>query len=171
MSAMDFERMLAQYHENLKTQYDDAEEFSDWMPDDGEYITIVTSLKKGAKVISGQEKPMIWWRLVGQIDDVANEAIHGREYLINFYKSTVWGIVKSHARALNMGKAVNSQEEADAVFEAAVGKILRVEVYTSTSQKDGKDYTNCRIKEVIDAPEATSADELPVATEATEQPA
>ena len=46
MSDIDFERLLAAHNATIKQAYDDAEEFSNWMPDDGEYtVTVVKSTK------------------------------------------------------------------------------------------------------------------------------
>ena len=148
MSDMDFERMLATYHANLKTQYDDAEEFSDWMPDDGEYVVTVTKSTKGVSTKQDPNNPMFWWKPTVRIEDVAREDLNGQEFALGFFNTNAPGIMKGQAKALNGGESVGF-DELDGVFTASVGKVLRIEVRTTTSKKNNKEYTNCYIREVI----------------------
>lgn len=143
MSDMDFERMLAQYHENLKTQYDDAEEFSDWMPDDGEYIVTVLKCNKGVSTKKDPNNPMFWWKPMVRIEAVEREDLNGQEFALGFFNTNYPGIMKSQAKALNGGVAV-SFGDLDRVFMESIGKVLRVKVATSN-----KGYKNCYVQEVI----------------------
>lgn len=148
MSDMDFERMLAQYHENLKTQYDDAEEFSDWMPPDGEYIVTVLKCSKGVSTKKDPNNPMFWWKPTVRIEDVAREDLNGQEFALGFFNTNAPGFMKGQVKALNGGDAVGF-DEIDGVFMASVGKVLRVKVATTTNKKNDKEYTNCYVQEII----------------------
>ncbi|KKM77930.1 hypothetical protein LCGC14_1365120 [marine sediment metagenome] len=116
------------------------------MPDDGVYTVTIVKLTKG--VSTKGDKPMGWWKQVGQIEDV-DDVNHGKEFTIGFYRSSVPGILKSACRVLNGGEPVEDIAMADELLEASVNEVLRVKVVTSTSSKDGKDYTNCYIQEVL----------------------
>ena len=148
MSNINFEQMLAQYHANLKTQYDDAEEYSDWMPDDGEYVATVLKCSKGVSTKQDPNNPMFWWKPTARIEDVTREDMNGREFALGFFNTNAPGIMKSQAKALNGGEAV-SFDKLTEVFEGSVGKLLQVKVATTTSRKNDKKYTNCYIQEVI----------------------
>ena len=151
--------MLAQYHANLKTQYDDAEEYSDWMPPDRkDYIVTVLKCSKGVSTKNDPDNPMFWWKPTVRIEEVANEDLNGKEFALGFFNTNAPGIMKGQARALNGGDAVPF-DELGAVFEGSVGKVLRVDVATTTSKKNGKEYTNCYVQEVIPM---TAADETEV---------
>lgn len=150
MSDPMFESLLAEFNQNYK----DAEEFSNWMPDDGEYIVTVMKCAKGASEKDG--KKTLWWKLTARIEAPQDEKLNGQEFALGFYSSNAFGILKGQARALNSGETLSSLAEANNVFEGAVGKILRVKVVTSTSTKNGQDYTNCYIQEVIATEETTT---------------
>jgi len=151
MSDLAFEQALARFNDEFR----DAEEFgNDWMPDDGWYVVILTGLKKGVSARKDTGEPLLWWRLVGQIDDEANEKIHGKEFIVGMYSSSLFGLLKSQARVLNHGLAVKSQQEADVVLSDAVGKVIKVEIVTTTSKKNDREYTNCYIREVINVEDA-----------------
>jgi hypothetical protein len=140
-----------------------AEEFgNDWMPDDGEYTVSLTKLNKG--VSAKDDKPMGWWKLTGQIEDVEDDNC-GKEFTVGFYRTTAPGILKSAARVLNGGEAVEEIDIADKLLEASIGEVLKVKVATRDS-KDGRSYTNCYLVEVLSAEEETEDD----ATDATEAP-
>lgn len=154
----DFEQLLAQHNAALKQGYDEAAEYSDWMPDDGEYIVSRIKCTKGVSTKKDPNNPMFWWKPVVRIE--ADPALMGQEFVLGFFNTNAPGIMKREARALNHG-TLPSFDELDGVF-TRIGEIIRVEVRTATSKKDGKDYTNCYVKEVI----ATEA----VAEETTEPP-
>ena len=144
MSDLAFEGMLAEHNQAFK----DAAEFSDWMPDDGEYTVSVVRLDKDVSI--KDNVTLGWWKLTARIEAGENaDKVIGQEFSLGFYSTKNMGIMKGQCRALNGGEGVDSLAEADAVFEAAKGKILRVKVNTSTSKKNGKEYTNCYVQEVI----------------------
>jgi len=65
---------------------------------------------------------------------------------------------------------LNDLGEAHAILEASPGQVLRVKVRTSISRKNGKEYTNCFILEVINTTtEATSADSKVLTVDATQE--
>lgn len=152
MSDMAFEGLLADFNQ----AYRDAEEFSDYMPPDNDYLVTVMKCQKGVSEKDGKRNG--WWKLTARIEAPESEELNGQEFVLGFYRTSALGILKGQARALNMGQPVSSIQEADVVFEKAVGSILRVKVITTASKKDGKEYTNCYVKEVIptqnDAPAA-----------------
>jgi hypothetical protein len=149
MSTVDFEQLLAAHQANLKQQYDDAEEYSDWMPDDGEYTVTIVKCAKGVSTKKDQNNPLFWWKLTGRIEAGDNAAaILGQEFSLGFYNTNAPGIMKGQAKALNGGDPVPF-DDLDTVFKGAVGKVLQVKVATTKSAKNGQDYTNCYIQEVV----------------------
>ncbi len=156
MSDLAFEGLLAEHNQAFK----DASEFSDWNPPDGEYLATVLKCQKGVSDKDGKKTG--WWKLTARLEAPESEALNGQEFTLGFYRTSALGILKGQARALNMGQTVGSLQEADAVFEKSVGAILRVKVVTTTSKKDGNEYTNCYVKEVIPTTQA-SEPEAPTA--------
>jgi len=148
---LNFEQMLAQHNQEFK----EAEVYSNWMPPDGEYIVSLTKLTHDTTTKDGTD--LIWWNLKGRIEDVQDEKLNGQEFTVGYYTSKVFGILKGAVNVL-AGKEISDLSEAHAFLEAAVGLVTRVEVRTSRSQKNGKDYTNCYIKEVINTTTETSAE-------------
>ena len=140
--------MLAAHHATLKANYDEAEEFSDWMPDDGEYVVTVLKCPKGVSTKKDPQNPLFWWKPVVRIEDVANPELNGQEFALGFFNSNAPGIMKSQVKALNSGNVVPF-EEIDGIFSGSIGKVLRVKVATKKSTKNGKDYTNSYIQEIL----------------------
>ena len=164
MSDMLFENLLAEFNEDYKN----AEEYSDWMPDDGEYIVSIIKCAKDTSEKDG--KKMAWWKLTARIESPQDEQLNGQEFTLGFYSSNNFGILKGQARALNGGEVVPSLAEADKVFESAIGNVYRVKIIITTSSKNGKEYTNCYVQEKIatEGVEDAGADEAP--PQDTEQP-
>ena len=159
MSDLAFEKLLAASQEDFAN----AEEFgNDWMPDDGVYTVSVTKLAKG--VTAKGDKPIGWWKLTGLIEDV-DDANHGKEFCIGFFRTSVLGILKGACRVLNGGDPIEDIALADELLEASVGEILKVKVATKPG-KDGRDYTNCYLQEVM----ATEDEEAEDVVEAPEEP-
>ncbi len=152
---LNFEQLLAQHNQEFK----ESEVYSDWMPDDGEYIATLLKLAKGTTTKDG--KSSIWWRLTGRIEDVQDEKVNGKEFSVGYYSSRAFGILKGAVNVLS-GQSIDDLDQAHAILEAAIGSVLRVKVRTSRSKKDGKDYTNCYILEVIDTTRTASAEEVPL---------
>jgi hypothetical protein len=153
MSDLNFEAMLAEHNQNYK----DASEFSDWMPPDEDYLVTVLKCDKGVSEKEGQAK-LGWWKLTARIEAPEKEKLDGKEFSLGFYNTNAMGILKGQARALNGGEPVGSITEADAIFTAAPGQILRVKVATSTSKKNGKEYTNAYVQEVVAVEEVAPND-------------
>lgn len=155
-----FEQMLAEHNQNYK----EAEEYSDWMPPDNRKDECYTvTVVKGAKGVSAKEgqEAMGWWKLTGRIEAPENEELNGKEFTLGFYNTKAMGILKGQARALNGGEPVTTLQEANTVFESAVGKILTVKVATTVSKKNGNEYTNCYIQDVLAVTDATTPEEPP----------
>lgn len=150
MSDLLFEQMLAEYNQG----YAEAEEFSGWMPDDGNYIVTIVKVTKG--VAEKSNTKLGWWKFTARIEDVANAKTHGQEFTLKFCNTKALGVLKGFARALNEGVVVSNLAEADKVFEHAEGKILDIKILTSTSKKDGKDYKNCYIQKVVDTSDVST---------------
>jgi hypothetical protein len=157
MSDLAFEQMLAQYNQDYK----DAEEYSDWMPPDGNYIVTITKIAKDVSTKDGNT--LCWWKVTARIEsDVSDPKIYGQEFTLKFVSTKALGILKGFARSLNGGEVVNSIADADKVISESKGKVLDVKVVTTTSTKNGKDYTNCFVQKVVDTEdvvESSSQDE------------
>lgn len=156
---LSFEQLLAEHNQAFK----ESEVYSDWMPDDGEYIATILKLAKGKTTKDGVTSA--WWRLTGRIEDVQDEKLNGKEFSVGYYTSKAYGILKGAARVLSGNAELDDLGEAHAVLEASPGSVLRVRIRTSRSKKDGKDYTNCYILEVIDTTTETSAEDVSNATD------
>ena len=141
---LNFEQLLAEHNQSFK----EAAVYSSWMPDDGEYIVSISKFDKGISAKDGEN--FGWWNLTGKIEvektcpqDVQQGAkLAGREFTIGYYTSKAYGILKGAARVLSGDGELNDLAEAHAVLEASIGLVLRVKVRTSTSKKNGKEYTN-----------------------------
>ena len=149
---LNFEQLLAAHNSEFK----EAEVFSNWMPDDGEYIASIVKFDKGISSKDGDN--LGWWKLTGRIEDVQDEKLNGREFPVGYYTSKAYGILKGAARILSGNSELNDLGEAHAVLEASPGLVLRVKVRTSISKKNGKEYTNCFILEVINTTTETVTD-------------
>jgi len=156
---LNFEQLLAEHQEAFK----DSEVYSNWMPDDGDYIVSIVKFDKGISTKDGDS--LGWWKLTGRIEDVQDEKLNGQEFPVGYYTSKAYGILKGAARVLSGNKDLNDLGEAHAVLESSVGLVIRAKVRTSISKKNGKEYTNCFILEVIDTTTETSAGDVPAATD------
>jgi len=169
MSNLGFEQMLAQYHATLKQVYDEAEEFSDWMPPDSDeqgYIVTMVKCSKGVSTKKDANNPMFWWKPIVRIEAVTDELLNGREFALGFFNTNAPGIMKGQAKAINGGEPV-AFDQLDSVF-SEVGKVLRVVVKTTTSAKNNKEYTNCYVQEVIDTTDVADKDVDPAADQPVE---
>ena len=150
---LNFEQLLAEQNQNYK----EAEVFSNWMPPDNEYIVSLVKLDTGSTVKDGVS--ILWWKLTGRIEDVQDEKLNGEEFTVGYYTSKAYGILKGAVKALT-GNLVQDLKEAHLLLEASIGKIIRVKVSTSFSDKYKKDFTNCYIQEVLDATVEASAEDV-----------
>ena len=161
---MNFESLLADFNQ----AYQESEEFSDWMPPDDDYIVVVTKLKYDFKEKEG--KKFGWWILTGKLLSPENEDLNNREFPIGKYNTEALGILKGQVKQLNSGISVgNSIVEAHTIIKNSLGKALRVKVTTTTSRKNGQEYTNCYIQEVL--PDIQIAEEGQSATPPQNEPA
>ena len=150
MSDLGFERMLAENNDAVR----DAPEFgSDWMPPDrvgsDTYLVTVTRVNSGWKQAEGWTEG--WWRPYVRIEaEVSNPALDGQEFSLGFFSTEAnrISVCKTACKPLNGGKSVVSRPEIHAAFMGAIGKVLRINVKT-ISKDDGREFTNCYIKEVV----------------------
>ena len=153
---LNFEQMLAEHNQAFK----ESEVFSNWMPPDGEHIVSLIKFDSGVKEKDGANTA--WYKLTGRIEDILDVKLNGKKFLVNFYRSTAYGILKGDARTLSRNPDLDDLKEAYEVLEASVGLVVRVKVITSFSDKYKKDFTNCYIQEVIDTTTEASAGEVPL---------
>ena len=149
---LNFEQLLAQHNQEFK----EAEVYSNWMPDDADYVVSIVKFDKGISTKDGVS--LAWWKLTGRIEDVQDEKLNGKEFSVGYYTSKAYGILKGAARVLSGNAELNDLAEAHAILEASPGLVLKVRVRTSISKKNGKEYTNCFILDVIDTTTETSAE-------------
>jgi len=154
-----FEQLLAEHNQAFK----ESEVYSNWMPPDGDYIVSITNFDSGEKVKDGVKTA--WYKLTGRIEDVQDEKLNGKEFPINFYRSSAYGILKGDARLLSGNPLLDDLKEAYEVLEASIGTVVRVKVVTSFSDKYKKDFTNCYIQEVINTTTEISAEPIEGQTE------
>jgi hypothetical protein len=154
-----FEQLLAEHNQAFK----ESEVYSNWMPPDGDYIVSIVKFDSGQKVKDGVKTA--WYKLTGRIEDVQDEKLNGKEFLVNFYRSSAYGILKGDARILSGNPLLDDLKEAFEVLEASINMVLRVKVSTSFSDKYKKDFTNCYIREVINTTTETSAEPVEGQTE------
>jgi hypothetical protein len=145
MSDMDFEQMLAKYNQDFK----ESVSYNDLKPDDGKYLVSLLKFETGSK------EGVPWWKLTGRVEDPQDVKWGGHEFTVGFYGPKTFGQMKDTAKVL-AGRAVSDLRDALEILTASPGKITTCKVETTTSRKNGKEYTNCYIQEVID--EVTSAD-------------
>ena len=150
---LNFEQMLAEHNQNYK----DAEVFNNWMPPDNEYIVSLVKLDKGSTTKDGVSA--LWWKLTGRIEDVQDEKLNGEEFTVGYYTSKAYGILKGAVKSLT-GELIDDLGAAHLALTESIGKIIRVKVATSFSDKYKKDFTNCYIQEVLDATEEASAEDV-----------
>jgi len=146
MSDIDFERALAEHQQS----YQESEEYgTQWMPPDGNYITIITDVGSGTFTGKNSKKTELWWKLVGEIDEAGSE-LHGKEYQIGFYttEGKKMGFLKGLVKALNKGISVPDLRKADKVFKNAIGSVLDVKVITTHDDRDNE-YKNCYVQKIL----------------------
>jgi len=149
MSDLNFSQLLAEQNQ----AYQDAKEFNDWMPDDGEYVIAITACDTGVSM--KDEIPMLWWKHTAEIvagEDV--ESVLGKVFTSGFFTSKGFGQAKSQTKVLNGGDTPETVEALNEVLSASVGIVVKVEIKTTVSKKNGREYTNCYYREVLDTQDA-----------------
>ncbi len=154
---LNFEQLLAKHNQDYK----EAEVFSSWMPPDGDYITTLIKLNNGSTTKKDVE--LLWWKLVGRIEDIQDEKLNSKEFTVAFLTSKLFGKLKGVVKDLT-GELIQDLKEAHILLEKSIGNIVRVKVSTEISKQNGKEYTNCYIQEVIVATTETSAEDVSNAT-------
>jgi len=154
---VNFEQLLAKHNQEFK----DAEVYNDWMPDDGEYIVTVLKQDEGSTSKDGVE--ILWWKLIGRIEDVQNEKLNGKEFTVGYYTSKAYGILKGAARTISGNSELDDLAEAHEALANTIGTVLRVKVQTKPGKgaNAGREFTNCYIQEVLNT-EIVEEGEVPV---------
>lgn len=155
---LNFEQLLSTHNQEFR----EAEVYSDWMPPDGEYI--ITLIKLAHDTSTKDGVALVWWKLTGRIEDVMDEKLNGKEFTVGYYTNRAFGILKGAVNVLS-GEPVDDLAQAHAILEKAVGSVIRGKIRTSISKKNGKEYTNCFILEVINTTTETSAEPIEGQTE------
>jgi len=148
MSDLAFQQMLAVHNQEFK----DSEEFgSDWMPPDREdYICTGIKCTHGTSSKKDPDKPMGWWKPVLRIEEPSNPDLNGKEFPLGFFSTNTLGLMKGQARAINGGDPVADLTAAHKVFtELLIGRVFKVRVTRTVSTKNGKEYTNAYVQEVL----------------------
>ena len=143
MSDMNFEKLLEDHNQ----AFEDAEAFSNWMPPDSEYIALVKTVNTG--VMTQDNVSIPWWKLIGELIEADNPELDKKEFSLGFYSGKQMGMLKGLASTLK-GEPVNKLGEANDVLHESVGKVVKVKVESRVSKKDGNEYTNARILEVLE---------------------
>ena len=165
MSDLQFEKMLSLHNQ----AFQDAEEFSDWMPPDREdYICTGIKCSSGTST-KDPDNPMGWWKPIVRIEEPSNPELNGKEFALGFFSTKALGIMKGQARAINNGEAVADLVEAsDVLKNRLIGKVFRVNVATTTSAKNGNTYHNAYVREVLaSTPVEDQSPEPPQGSEST----
>lgn len=123
------------------SEFESADAFSDWMPDNGDYVVLLTKVAKGAFQTDGAQQ---WYvRLTGKILAEGNPELDQREFTVGYYTGRAPGVFKS-AVAVLAGRVVNNIREAVDIVDASVGAVVSVNVSTNA-----KGYKNTRITKLI----------------------
>ncbi|KKN66010.1 hypothetical protein LCGC14_0476020 [marine sediment metagenome] len=153
MSTQNFESLLAEHN----ADYAQAQAFDNWMPDDGEYVAlisdVVTDTFKDDE--SGKSNPS--WRVTGQLLCPDMPAIDKKKFMLGMWrKPTQYGMVKTFAKLLAAPEQVEAVEkslaEASKVILASQGKVVQIRV---TTTKDGE-YRRVRVLKVVDTTTGTA---------------
>ena len=139
MADINFEQMLAKYNQD----YADARTFNSIMPDDGNYIVSVLKFEIGY----GKED-VPWYKLIGRVEDPQDVKWGGHEFDMGFWGPNTFGFMKAEAESLARRKTNDLRDDLE-VLQTSPGSVVNVEIKTTTSKANGKDYTNCYIREVI----------------------
>jgi len=157
MSDLMFEQLLAEHNDAFKK----AEVFGeDWMPPFDTYYVTILHVKEGIKDKDG--KTFGWFKPVGRIEKPEDEQLNGKEFPLGFFNTNALGFLKGFAKGLKGGEEPTDLREAIETIKNSPNLVLLVKVAPSTG-KDGKEYTNCYVQEVVatNTNEAAEADAPP----------
>lgn len=142
----------------FEKEFSDAQEFSDWQPDPGEYNVIIKDVRTGITGTNSNDpayhnKPY-WAIKVEMLDGVDAEGnpLAGRSFEPFFFMGTPkrFGFFKGFARSL-AGTSVASLQVADQIVQQSRGAVLRLK---GTKNDRG---TNWYVQSVVSRPEALQA--------------
>jgi len=140
--ANEFDALLQQTAE----EFANAETFTDWLPDDGDYVALITGYKEGVKQNDNGDKQ--WWmRLNGRIMAEGNPEIDQQDFTLGYYTGKAPGILKSAVSVL-AGRPVQNISDARVILSTSVGALVQINVST------GAKYRNVRITKLIAPPQS-----------------
>jgi len=157
MSDMNFEALLGQYQQSFA----EAKEFNDWMPDDGEYLCVIKSVRTGTYDKQGVAIP--YWGVAGTLLD-NNPELDGKDFDAGFFTAQAFGSLKG-AASLLAGKPVSDLNEAHSLLMGCAGTVLSVEIKTNKNKTTGVERKNCYWRAVVpqENPAGSDAVDAPVA--------
>jgi len=156
MSDMDFKKMLGEH----AAAYAEAEAFDDWMPEEGEYTTLVKKVKRGSFTKDNIKVP--FWRLTGQIQDPALPEYDQREYSLGFFNPGSFRGLKTMINQLT-GTQINSLEQADDALDTIEGLLVKASVKSTYSDKHKRSFFNVGILAIIPTEATEAVDPEPAA--------
>ncbi len=142
MSDLNFEKLLGEY----SAAFAEAETFDDWMPPEGEYITLVGKVKRGTYTKDSIEVP--FWRIGGQIQDPAMPEIDQKEYSLGYFTPSSFRGMKTFVNAVT-GEQINSLAEADKALDATEGLMIKTHVIETYSEKHKRNFVNVKVLDVL----------------------
>jgi len=157
MSDMDFKKMLGEH----AAAYAEAEAFDDWMPEEGEYTTLVKKVKRGSFTKDNIKVP--FWRLTGQIQDPALPEYDQKEYSLGFFHPGSFRGLKTMINQLT-GTQINNLEQADEALDTIEGLLVKASVKSTYSDKYKRRFFNVGILSIIPT-EAVAEDTVAAGTE------
>jgi hypothetical protein len=144
---------------NFNAQLDEAESFNDWMPDDGEYLVVVKSVKTVVRDDKTTGKKYPGFKLTARIEsheDFPN--IHKAEFTM----ANVTAKSASSFKTLAIGLAGKPIPSADMVKTIAnsTGAVLRVKV-RSHKGTDGRTFKNTDVLQIVEPAPVAAPTEAP----------
>ena len=164
MSDLNFEKLLGEH----SAAFSEAEAFDDWMPPEGEYITLVGKVKRGSYTKESIEVP--FWRICGQIQDPAMPEIDQKEYSLGYFTPSSFRGMKTFINAVT-GEQINGLAEADKALDSIEGLMIKTHVVETYSEKHKRYFVNVKVLDVLPtyadpvAEAPTPPEEAEVATE------
>jgi hypothetical protein len=153
MSDSSFEALLAQHN----ADYAQAQAFDNWMPDDGEYVALISEVSTDTFIDDQTKRPSPSWRVTGQLLAPDMPDIDKKKFLLGMWrKPTQFGMMKTVAKLLAKADEVDEVEaslkKASEVLMASQGTVVQIRISTT---KDG--YKRVNILKVVDAGGTTAA--------------
>lgn len=141
---LDFQGIIG----TLEKEYAETEVQNRWMPPDGEYMVMLTSLNTGVSA-KGNKGKMAWWRLGGRILKEGDQELDGKDFSVGFYNTLALWNLKGDVAVLAGRKIDDIKAVHPVLCEAVNGRwLIAVEVSRGVSDK-GRKFTNTKILEVV----------------------